>query len=968
MGSQHTKEDSAADTLPEAGLAARARLPERPVSDLAATCEQMSDEAEVLRRQTTSSKPPLDELPRGATIGRYMVLSCLGAGGMGVVYSAYDPELDRKVAIKLLRSGSVGSSSRTRFLREAQAMARLSHPNVINVFDVGTHHEQVFIAMEFIDGGTLTAWLLEKERSLAEIVSVFTLAGQGLHAAHAAGLVHRDFKPDNVLVSREGQVRVMDFGLARSVGQTDDEQKPRLDFATNSKNQALNIRLTHTGAMMGTPRFMAPEQYEGQPTDPRTDQFSFCVALYEALYGVAPFLGDDLNTLGFNVIRGRVTSAPPNSEVPTWMRVVVLRGLQVKPTERFASMGDLLSALNPKPRKISKTWGLALGLVGVALLGNVVYQVREQRETNLCNGSVAKLRPIWSAERKRALETVLLASNQTYAHDVWHRVEKTLDRYASDWSATRTQSCLLTLRGQQTQHIMDLRNRCLDDRLEELSALTSVLARHDPSVLLEAATATHELSPIAGCSNIEALSAPVPLPDNPTTRKRVDGLRQEMAQVRAIERFGKYSEALGRAEKLAQDAAHAKYMPLVAEAKYLLGEIQMRSGLGAQAERSLVGAVTTAIDARHLRLMAESALLLTETTGFRIKQFRKAEVWSQLAEAMLDEISEPEPLRAKLHLANCMVASAENQRARAFEQCEKARVLREKLFGKDSPEVAETLNAIGHAYRRAEQLPQAIEYYNQALRIESAHLGAYHPNLVSTLRGLGIVARDQLRFTESLAHFERALAIQEQSLGMHNIRTSDYHIQLVRTLLAMNRLDDAERHAEKALGIRKTASTPSDMERLSEALYFLAEVKAERNQVADALKLHEEGLRIRETLTTERRENMLSYSLTSMGEMLLRMGKPESARPYLERALSFRLAQPQAARQAERPALGRTQFAMAQTLWLTGRPEDQKRATELGQAAVAEYEAYGGRPGNILPRITTWLDEHRLPQRKNRAR
>ena len=962
--------DLAGATLREPGMSGQAvSLPKRPISDLAATSEQLADESALLRRQMTRSKPTIEELPRGATIGRYMVLSCLGSGGMGVVYAAYDPELDRKVAIKLLKSGGGGSSGRVRFLREAQAMARLSHPNVINVFDVGTIDNQVFIAMEFVDGDTLNRWLEQTTRSQREILDTFTLAGRGLQAAHAAGLVHRDFKPDNVLISKEGQVRVMDFGLARSIGQSDDDTTLPRELTSSTSNQALNIRLTHTGAMMGTPRYMAPEQYEGQATDQRTDQFSFCVALYEALYGVAPFVGEDINTLGFNVVRGRVSSPPPDTKVPTWIRQVLLRGLQVKPDSRFPSMEELISALNPQQRRLSKPWMVTFGLLAAVLVINLAYQVREQRKAGMCGGFEERLRPIWSSQRKQELQTALLASQQSYAQDVWQRVEQTLDRYASDWSTMRTESCLSTLRGNQTQHILDLRMRCLDDRLAELTALVAILQKADGTVLQEAASATHELSPIAGCANIEALSAPIPLPDNPVTRKRVDALRQEMAEVRAIERFGKYSEALVRAEKLAQDSAQSRYKPLAAEAKYLLGEIQMRGGLGVQAEQSLVGAVMAAIDSRHLRLMAESALLLTETTGFRIKQFRKAEVWSQIAEAMLEEISDPEPLRARLYLANCMVASQENHYERAVEQCQKALGLREKLFGRESPEVAEVINVLAHVYRRSDRLAQAIELYNQALRIETQQLGNLHPNLVSTLRGLGIVARDQLRYEESLSYFQRALSIQEKSLGENNIRVSDYHIQLVRTLMAMTKLDDAERHAQRAVDIRRATDAKADVERLTEALYFLGEVKAQKGDLAAALTLHEQSMHLREQQRGDRREEMLAYSLTSAGEVLLQLGQSAAARPYLERALNFRETQPLDTRRAERPALGRTQFAMAQTLWAIGGPDQQKQAIELAQAAAKEYDAYGNRPGNILPRITTWLDMHPMPiARKKNAR
>ncbi|HRI54187.1 MAG TPA: serine/threonine-protein kinase, partial [Pseudomonadota bacterium] len=310
---------------------------------------------EVVESLRRSRPPPLadEELPRGASIGRYIVVGCIGSGGMGVVYAAYDPELDRKVATKLLRkstSGGPNGQGRVRLLREAQAMARLSHPQVIGVFDVGTLGDQVFIAMEFVDGGTLTKWLSEAPRTQKEIIEKFTLAGRGLSAAHAAGLVHRDFKPDNVLVGHDGRVRVMDFGLAHSVGsseeRSEDSQAEVSQETSASGSQsmggALALRLTRTGALLGTPRYMSPEQYEGKKTDPRTDQFSFCVALYEALFKVPPFAGETFSALGHNVVRGRVLSPPPEAKVPAPIRQVILRGLSVRPSDRFPSMDALL--------------------------------------------------------------------------------------------------------------------------------------------------------------------------------------------------------------------------------------------------------------------------------------------------------------------------------------------------------------------------------------------------------------------------------------------------------------------------------------------------------------------------------------------------------------------------------------------------------------------------------------------------
>src|SRR3954463_9477532 len=324
-------------------------------------------------------------LARGASIGRYVVLGLVGRGGMGEVYAAYDPELDRKVAVKLLRvkpgNGLSLAEGRQRTLREAQAIARLSHPNVVVVYDVGTVEDQVFIAMEFVDGNTVTYWLQSHQRTWQEIVKVFMAAGRGLTAAHDKELVHRDFKPDNVMVGRDGSVRVMDFGLARQVSDKPERGGPGVQTARSlatvamaleadqglstvvintapeamdtqeiaTHSAAFDTQLTRTGAMMGTPAYMAPEQFLGTATDARTDQFSFCVALYEALYAERPFAGNSMFQLTANVVQGNVKEAPPDANVPPWVRRILLRGLRPNADERFPSMKALLDALEKDP-------------------------------------------------------------------------------------------------------------------------------------------------------------------------------------------------------------------------------------------------------------------------------------------------------------------------------------------------------------------------------------------------------------------------------------------------------------------------------------------------------------------------------------------------------------------------------------------------------------------------------------------
>jgi eukaryotic-like serine/threonine-protein kinase len=288
-------------------------------------------------------------LASGTRVGRYVVADLIGSGAMGTVYAAHDPDLDRKVAVKLLHAGALSEAARqrvrARLLREAKAMARLSHPEVMTVYDVGAFGEQLFVAMEYVDGGTLRRWRAERHRTYADVMDVYERAGSGLAAAHEAGLVHRDFKPDNVLVGRDGRVRVMDFGLARSVGRDDVAPGSSSDGEFAPELGCLSTTLTRTGTLLGTPAYMAPEQLRGEPANAQSDVFGFSVALYEALYGERPFGGSNMVELRAAIERGDVRPPPIMTRVPGWVREVLLHGLRPLPEDRFASMRGLIDAL-----------------------------------------------------------------------------------------------------------------------------------------------------------------------------------------------------------------------------------------------------------------------------------------------------------------------------------------------------------------------------------------------------------------------------------------------------------------------------------------------------------------------------------------------------------------------------------------------------------------------------------------------
>jgi len=315
-----------------------------------------------------------NELENGDEVGRYVIGERVGQGAMGVVFMAHDPQLDRRVALKLLRDDASGAETvdarRTRLLREAQAMARVAHPNVVTVYDAGVFGSHVFVAMELVDGDTLAKWMRAEKRPWRVVLGVLVQAGRGLAAAHDAGLVHRDFKPQNVLMGPDGRPRVTDFGLARPVDAADTSRR------RETPSKLLGTTVTTTGVIVGTPAYMAPEQFVNGPTDARTDQFSFCVTAWEALFGARPFPGKTFSDIAASVHAGTIVS-PNRGDVPEEIVAALRRGLSKDPAERHASMAALITALERTPRRASRAW-IAAPLVAIAAVTTWVAWPRSQ--------------------------------------------------------------------------------------------------------------------------------------------------------------------------------------------------------------------------------------------------------------------------------------------------------------------------------------------------------------------------------------------------------------------------------------------------------------------------------------------------------------------------------------------------------------------------------------------------------------
>ena len=363
-------------------------------------------------------------MARGRTIGRYVVLERLGVGAMGVVYSAYDPELARQVALKILRPRSVANqgaaAARVRLLREAQSLAQLSHPNVVSIYDVGSGEDEVFLAMELVQGENLRVWARRKT-GWREVVRVFVQAGRGLAAAHRLGLVHRDFKPENVLVAEDGRVCVTDFGLARPDPSVDVPATSGSE-AVSSGSGVLGVTLTVEGDAIGTPAYMAPEQHGGGEADARSDQYSFCVSLYEAVYGRRPFSGDSEKLIA-EAKAAKEPELPPHrlddrlSPVPGWLRRVLKRGMARAARHRFASMDDLLAEL--ERGAAGRPWvGLTMGALAIgALAVGVAVQQRPAESSNPC-ASDRPVEPsaVWDARTRETVSCVARGLSPTLAY------------------------------------------------------------------------------------------------------------------------------------------------------------------------------------------------------------------------------------------------------------------------------------------------------------------------------------------------------------------------------------------------------------------------------------------------------------------------------------------------------------------------------------------------------------------------
>ena len=683
------------------------------------------------QKPTTPNTEPSSALnpSPGARIGRYVVRRAVGRGGMGVVVAAHDPELDREVAIKLVATER--GESRTRLVREAQALAKLSDPNVVTVYEVIWIGDRAGIVMALVDGQDLGAWRETGEHSWREIVSVYVQAARGLAAAHRAGLVHRDFKPSNAVIGKDGVVRVTDFGLVRTTNVSDGGD------ALGAEG-AFDVALTRTGVLLGTPAYMAPEQHQRATIDARTDQWALGCSLYEALYGYRPFEGGELAQLRENVVAGNIRPEPEATRVPKAVRAIVRRTLSANPADRFASMDELIAALEKSGRRRGRiVAGIAAAVIFVSVGGLAMWS----RHAPSCAGLDAPLRERWNPAKAKTLRAQLIeAGRQATMAD---RILAALDDYGGRWSAARTRACT------QSGPELDRRMRCLDQRLVEFGAVVD-------GITTAQADAVDHLHLISDCDDPRES---VPRPADRKARLEIDRAENDLARAWASYELNQYE----RAQSLAQEAAgvgnKTGWAPLEARATVLLGDCQDR-------QRDYSAALATLERAADLGAIAKDDAVVAEAL---VQRF-----------LVLDE-----------HLGRFTDALA----GRSFVELALVRA------GQPPRLRAEWLHYLSIALFEKDQNDEALAAVNESLQMWQKQVRADNVRLIDALETKANILTNQGKFTEAEPLHREVLAARIAARGPNDPSVADAEGNIAALAFRRNEMDVAIEHWTRAARI-----------------------------------------------------------------------------------------------------------------------------------------------------------------------
>jgi serine/threonine protein kinase/tetratricopeptide (TPR) repeat protein len=782
----------------------------------------ISDTGEVSPGALADTQPAVASADlTGTTIDRYRVLGRIGAGGMGVVYAAFDPALDRKVALKMLPQLTVEHHAalevrarlETRLRREAQALAKLDHPNVIGVFDVGFTEDNVFLTMQLVEGTTLDDYIQTTKPSPRKVLELFVAAGRGLAAAHEAGLVHRDVKPANILVDRTGHAYIGDFGLARG---TDE-----IDPATSTPPSLLHEQMTRIGALLGTPRYMSPEQLGGEPATPRSDQFSFCVSVWEALFGEHPFVVGNWTLEGaITAIAADQVREPPSRAVPARTVNALVRGMRSDAAARWPSMVELLDEIAPRSKAGWVYAGGAIAGMAVAV-GLTAVVMREPDRKAGCADEADAMLKVWPAQRAAV------------AAKYGDRLTSVLADHADRWQRLRVETCQASEGATSAKQCLDADLRIFGEIVDELVAGKPGFADKVVAVLPR----------LEDCSTVAQAALP-PIPEHAVTK--VAEIRSQIARVYRSRASGDLAVAKQLVTTAVDDSRTLGYQPLLAEALVAKADLMLVTGDTALAATAAEAAevATTAHDDR----VASRAYSIGLLDAVNRPDISRLEALLPVARATATRTNDPTTLADFDHAASWGYRAlgrfddAERACRDALEQSAKLdefrrEAIRDNAYGC----FAETYAQRGNGVEATKWVDKWIELVDQR----------YGKGRLGTLQAL----RAKVTVLQLLHDHEAAITLNQRVLAISNATYGGDHASMIndlfvhaRLLRTTGRVPGALTAARRALALAD-ASKATDVrmrvlaeETLAEVLGMSGDRKGMYEHYETALALAERSL------------------------------------------------------------------------------------------------------------------------------
>jgi tetratricopeptide (TPR) repeat protein len=705
-------------------------------------------------------------------------------------------------------------------------------------------------------------------------------------------------------------VRVADFGLARPAGGAEAAEGPG-----PGPGGVLDTPITEWGIHPGTPAYMAPEQLQGRPADARSDQFSFCVALYEALYGERPFPA----VAGVEEVR----EAPAGSRVPGWLRQVLLRGLRKDPAARHPSTDELLRELERDPAAGRRRWLAAAAVVlvtGALFSGLGYFQARRER---LCSGGEAKLAGVWDAGRKQAVRAAFAAVGTPFAAAAWRSVEPMLDRYTADWVRLRRDACEATrVRGEQSEDLLDRRMYCLDQNLEETSFRVGQLARTDKDSVEKALGLVEGLPNLAACSDVEALTSKVPLPRDPARRARIEAARARVSEVRVLIEAGRYPEAAPKADEAVKLASGLGYASLKAEALFEQARLQDLTEQKGQSEANMFEAFVAAQEAGHSEVAARAASQLAYITGVEHARAEEGRRWGRLAVGIAEGARLGDGVRSGIlqHLA------ATRAQARSFKEAIdlslRALPLAERAYGTDSMDLASIETNLGFYYNEIGKFDEALRHVRRGLEIRQRILPPDHPHFAGSYSALGNIYANLGRSQEALDMLQRTYESDRRSYGPGHWQTAGALYNLGIAQQNLNQLDPALRSYRQALATFEAAMGPEHYY-VGIARASIAETLRLQGQTAESLAEYQRALAMADGQEGPW-TGLLPIVLVGVSRDLIALGRAREAIPTSQRALEL------FEKQESQPAyVEQARFVVAEALWDGGG--DRDRALRLAR-------------------------------------